>query len=445
MKTFKIITLGCKVNQYESAYLSESLVSAGWRRAGEGGPFDVAVVNTCIVTHRAAHQSRQEIRRAAREARNGMVAVTGCYAQVFPDELARIEGVRLIVGNAAKAKAAGLILKMGASDAQRVEVKDFDRGMAIERLPVVDFSERTRAYLKIQDGCQAFCSYCVVPYARGHYRSLPEKEVLVQLASLCERGFKEIVLTGIHLGKYGADLGAGASLARLLRAVGKEALPVRIRLSSIEPNEVDEALVEMTASEDWLCRHLHIPLQSGDDGVLKRMNRRYTAREFAALIRKVHEKDPFAAVGADVMTGFPGEDAPAHRNTCSLIEDLPISYLHVFPYSPRRGTPAARFEGKIDPDTLKSRAAELRAIGQRKRERFYRSCVGGTFQVLLEGPCAGEEEMAKGFTDNYLPVALPLPLTPENEFVYARVERAESNRVIASRTGPRGGGGKAPC
>jgi threonylcarbamoyladenosine tRNA methylthiotransferase MtaB len=432
-KRFKVITLGCKVNQYESASLKESLASLGWTPAGEGNP-EVTVVNTCIVTQRAAHQSRQEIRKAVREAGEGRVVVTGCYAQAFPEEILRIEGVGLVVGNASKGKLARLLSEGADSGEKGFPVEGFPSGSPFERLPIGVFPERTRAVLKIQDGCESFCSYCIVPYARGPYRSLPEKAVLEEIRHFCEKGHKEIVLTGIHLGKYGFDLGEGAGLTSLLAAIGKEGFPARVRLSSLESMELEDALIEMAADGEWLCRHFHIPLQSGDDGILKRMNRPYGARHFEGLVGKIHGRSPLTCIGVDVMAGFPGEDEKAHGNTCSLIRDLPISYLHVFPFSPRRGTPAARFAGRVSPDELKRRAAERREIGRVKREAFYRSCLGKEFQVLAEGPASGG--MTKGFTDNYLPVFFPSREPLENVFVRVRVEASDQNGVTGSLLSP---------
>jgi threonylcarbamoyladenosine tRNA methylthiotransferase MtaB len=291
---------------------------------------------------------------------------------------------------------------------------------------------RTRAFLKIQDGCESFCSYCIVPFARGPLRSLDRSSVIRALGSLSEEGYKEVVLTGIHLGKYGIDLRDNGGLNDLLRLIGKEDFPFRIRLSSIEPNEIDQQLIDMMASEDWLCRHFHIPLQSGDNGILKMMNRTYKAREFAKLIESIYETVPLAAVGVDTMAGFPGEDDPAFQNTFSLIQDLPISYLHVFPYSPRKGTPASGFKGRVDGKVIKDRAGRLRSLGHEKRKIFYRSCVGESFVVLTEGWQSEEKKMLKGFSDNYLPIAFPSPRLVKNNLVPIRIESLGEEGLIGS-------------
>jgi threonylcarbamoyladenosine tRNA methylthiotransferase MtaB len=431
-KTFRIITLGCKVNQYESVYMKEELTHAGWCQADDAERADAAIINTCIVTQRAAHQSRQEIRKAIRENPGGLVAAIGCYAQVCPDELLGIQGIRLIADNRAKEKLTEVILSMENSEQRLVVLKDFESKMAFDFHPIGRFHGRNRAYLKIQDGCESFCSYCIVAFARGPYRSLAPEKVLSMIESLVREGHREIVLTGIHLGKYGVDLNGNMNLNNLLLAIGRQGFPVRIRLSSIEPNEIDQDLIEMVASSKWLCRHFHIPLQSGDDKVLKRMNRDYATKEFVKLIRSIHASIPLAAIGVDVMSGFPGEDSVAHQNTCSIIRDLPISYLHVFPFSARKGTAAFDFDGRNDPGVIKKRAAELRAIGQDKRAEFYDICLGKEFPVLAEGWYSEKEDMMKGTSDNYLPVLFSSVNDLKGRIVPVRIERIENNKVIGS-------------
>ena len=431
-KKFRIITLGCKVNQYESVYLKEKFTHAGWRQADGGERADAVIINTCIVTQRAAHQSRQEIRKAIRENPGGLVAAIGCYAQVYPDELLRIQGIGLIADNRAKGKISEVILGMENSERQLVVLKDFESKMTFDFYPIARYHGRNRAYLKIQDGCESFCSYCIVAFARGPYRSLVPEKVLSMIESLVREGHKEIVLTGIHLGKYGVDLNRDTSLNKLLLAIGKEGFPVRIRLSSIEPNEIDQDLIEIVASTEWLCRHFHIPLQSGDNRVLEKMNRHYTAKEFSKLIRTIHDSIPFVAVGIDVMSGFPGEEPIAHRNTRSIIKDLPISYLHVFPFSPREGTAAFEFDGRNDPGVIKKRAADLRAIGEEKRRAFYKVCVGKEFPVLAEGRHSIKKDMMKGTSDNYLPVLFSSSNDLKGRIVPVRIERIEDNKVFGS-------------
>lgn len=428
-KSFRIITLGCKVNQYESAYLDESLTLIGWQRAVGGEKTDISIINTCIVTQAASHQSRQAIRKAIRENPKGIVVVTGCYAQVFPDELSGIDGICIIAGNVEKGNLPKLISDTTELGKIKLVSSAFKPGAPFDFLPIKRFSGRTRAFLKIQDGCQSFCSYCIVPLARGFYRSLSATKVLSMVESLAKEGYNEIVLTGIHLGKYGADLEKGVNLNQLLVSIGKEGLPVRIRLSSLEISEIDIQLVEMMASESWLCRHFHIPLQSGDDRIIKKMKRNYIASHFEDLIGTIHSKVPHAAIGVDIMSGFPGEDPVAHQNTCSLINDLPVSYLHVFPYSPRPGTAASTYDAQVDPKVTKIRAAELRYIGQKKRTAFYQRCLGKEFMVLPERWHSEQEGIMKGISDNYIPVLFPLD-QESNKPIPVYVERVKKNMMI---------------
>jgi threonylcarbamoyladenosine tRNA methylthiotransferase MtaB len=428
-KTFRIITLGCKVNQCESASLREALIRTGWVPAERGRSADLAIVNTCIVTQRASYQSRQAIRKAIRENPSALTAATGCYAQAFPEELSGIQGLDVIAGNALKNHLHEILRDCRKGGPPCLCQGDFNASLSEEILPL---SDRTRSFLKIQDGCDSFCSYCIVPFSRGPLRSLDPLKVIGLLRSLFEEGYKEVVLAGIHLGKYGVDLSPATSLKDLLTLVGKARIPLRIRLSSIEPKEVAPELIQMMASEEWLCRHFHIPLQSGDDETLKRMNRNYTSGEFGRLIESIHSRIPLAALGTDIMAGFPGEEDKAHRNTHDLVKDLPLSYFHVFPFSPRRGTAAWEFKERIDEGEIKKRAEALRVMGQKKREAFYRSCLGKTFQVLAEGSDRAGTGMIKGLSDNYLPVLFPFPREIKNEMLSIRIDEVDKLTVVGS-------------
>lgn len=429
-RTFKIITLGCKVNQFESASLRASLLELGWKEVSKNKASDVTVINTCIVTQRASYQSRQALRKAVRESPSGAVAAIGCYGQVFPEELSRIPGVNLIAGNRVKDRLPDILIEKTDPGRQCLVSEKFHSDERFQSLHVKGFQGRTRAFLKIQDGCESFCSYCIVPLARGPLRSLEPSKVIVALESLSSEGYKEVVLTGIHLGKYGVDLQNGIDLEGLLHMIREEGYPARIRLSSIEPNEIGEGLIEMMAGEDWLCRHFHIPLQSGDNGILEKMNRMYTAQDFARLVQRIHRTIPLAAIGVDTMAGFPGEDLRASQNTLSLIHDLPVSYLHVFPYSPRKGTAAASFSDQLDQKIIKERAKELRSLGRKKRESFHRSCLGKVFSVLTEGWESEEKKMVRGLTDNYLPVTFPSARLVKNSLASVRIEGLGENNVI---------------
>lgn len=439
MKKFKIITLGCKVNQCESAALAGLLEGTGCRPGAADEMHDLVVLNTCTVTGKAAMQSRQAIRQAVRSHPGAKIVVTGCYAQTAPHEIGRIDGVDYIVGHGDKLNIPELIGQCGSQAPAPVilhsEILRHPRGFA--PLPSVAPETRTRAFLKIQDGCNAFCTYCIVPHARGRSRSMPPDDVCKHLNRLARGGFKEVVLTGIHLGAYGKDLEPPTSLNDLLRTVVLPNNVARVRISSIEPTEVDPDLISLMASPDsLLCPHLHIPLQSGDDAILKHMARPYGRDYFAQTIRAVHNGLSHAAIGVDVLVGFPGEDEAAFNRTLALVDELPISYLHVFPFSPRKGTPAAGFKPKIQESVIKERCKRLRLLGEEKKSRFYRSNIGRVVNVLIEKARPG---FVRGLSENYLPVVVPGGDGVENTIVKVRIEKVDQDLTVVGKLhqGPR--------
>jgi len=432
-KLFKIITLGCKVNQYESAFIEESLVNKGCQIAGQDKKADLVIINGCIVTATASYQSRQAVRRAIRENPQAIIAVVGCYGQVFPDELSKINGVDLIVGNKGKSALPELLLNAIHHNPPLILIKDFETSEHFEQIPVKSFSKRTRAFLKIQDGCQSFCTYCIVPMARGPLRSLEPNNVIAILRNFEKNDYKEIVLTGIHLGKYGSDFNNGINLTQLLVEIGKNTHGLRIRLSSLKPTEIKTELIELMASNNWLCRHFHISLQSGDDSVLKRMNRHYTARIFIKLIDDINRLVPEVSIGVDVLVGFPGESERSFNNTFELLKDLPVSYLHVFPYSRREGTAAAQFSDHLDPKTIKERAFRLRSLDKEKRRIFRDSLVGQTFSVLTEGWAPGDRNLIWGLSDNYVRFSFPSESLIKNKMVKAKAVSVTEEGIRARR------------
>jgi threonylcarbamoyladenosine tRNA methylthiotransferase MtaB len=301
---------------------------------------------------------------------------------------------------------------------------------SFEEWKLAHFADRTRAFLKVQDGCNSFCSYCTVPYARGRNRSLPLERVLFQARGLAALGFKEIVLTGIHLGTYGEDLVPSPSLLTLLKSLEKEDLSLRLRLSSVEPREFNPSLMEYLACSRRVCPHLHIPLQSGDDRILRRMNRNYSTAFFADLVNRLAQTIPGAAIGADVIGGFPGEDDSAFLNTMTMIENLPLAYLHVFPFSKRKGTPAAAFPGQVPPQVIRARCHALRELGEKKRDSFSRSFLGQRLKVLVEGKRDRESGLLKGFSANYIPVLLPGGEELMDQEVEAEVTEVRHGKVF---------------
>jgi threonylcarbamoyladenosine tRNA methylthiotransferase MtaB len=405
---FIVTTLGCKVNQYESDAIAQGLENHGWQRALEGMPVDTCIINTCTVTGKASMQSRQAIRRLVRAHPKARIIVTGCYAQTAPDEIERIEGVHYIVGQFEKSDIPRLIIESSpdiASDPVRL-VKHIPRQVAFSIPRDTASGRRTRPFLKIQDGCDRFCTYCIVPHARGPSRSMPLASVLARLVQLGRRNFREVVLTGIHLGAYGTDFDPPIGLIDLLLRI-EDLRPVeRLRLSSIEPDEVHQELVALLATSRVFCPHLHLPLQSGDDQVLERMHRPYNSFDFKETVRMIAAAIPQAAIGADVLVGFPGEGQAAFDNTCNLVDALPLAYLHVFPFSARPGTPAFHFRDQLPDQTIKARTAKLRKLGKQKKRAFIEANMGRRHRVLIEGQRDRQTGFLKGLTANYIPTLI---------------------------------------
>jgi threonylcarbamoyladenosine tRNA methylthiotransferase MtaB len=406
MSTVAIATLGCKVNQFESEALMTSLEQQGYCLVPFEQGAEIAVINTCTVTQRADFQSRQLVRRAFRSNPKSLIIVTGCYPQVNAEAIARMEGVKYILGNAEKRKIPDLLPLMENGELPPIQVSDIQKESSFSDTPLYTFHHHTRAFLKIQDGCDARCSYCIVPYARGRSRSLPPERVVEQMTVLKETGYHEVVLTGIHLGSYGLDLSPPFPLEKLLRRLEREKTPHRIRLSSIEPMDFSEALIHFLSTSKKICPHLHIPIQSGDDQILDKMNRYYNRSFLFDLIQQLHRSIPGLSIGADVIVGFPGETEEKFKRTYELIESLPLSYLHVFPFSPRKGTPAFQFPQFVDPSKITRRAELMRNLGKQKRRTFYSQFLHQELNVLVEGRRDKETGRWKGFSPNYVPVLL---------------------------------------
>ncbi|MBN2397902.1 MAG: tRNA (N(6)-L-threonylcarbamoyladenosine(37)-C(2))-methylthiotransferase MtaB [Deltaproteobacteria bacterium] len=401
-----VATLGCKVNHYESAGIAEELEARGISVVPFTSPADLYIVNTCTVTAKTDFQSRQLVRRAHRTNPRAPIIVTGCYAQIAPQELATLPGVRMVAGTETKERLPE-ILQDVIDGELRINVSDITRKKTLSDLPVTRFPGQTRAYLKVQDGCNLFCSYCIIPYARGRSRSLPAEDVIRRVQALTEAGHREIILTGICLGAYGQDLPSPADLLALVKRIEKETDLERLRISSLNPTEISDEVIEHFCNSKILCRHLHLSLQSGDDRILGLMRRDYTTGEVADLVERLQAAIPGIAVGMDVITGFPGEGEEEFNNTLRFIENIRLAYLHVFPYSRRPGTTASSFPDQVVKPLKKERAAALRGIGNRKRIEFNGGFTGKMLSVLVEGTSDKETGWMKGFSDNYVPVLLP--------------------------------------
>ena len=400
-RTAALATLGCKTNQFESAALEEQLVAAGWTIVPFDAGAELVIVNTCTVTAATDSQSRNLIRRARRLHPDCRVVVTGCYAQIDPAALRALPGVALVLGNAEKQD---LLRLLGEEGGARVQVSDL-REIGGNVPTLTSFAERSRAFVQIQNGCNAFCSYCIIPFARGPSRSVAPELVLEQVQQLVAAGYPEVVLTGIHIGGYGLDLDLPTNLTALVKLLLASSSVHRLRLGSIEPTEIPEELIDLVATSPALCPHLHIPLQAGDDAVLARMNRHYDTIFFRALIERIARRIPDLAIGLDLIAGFPGESDAEFANTLALIESLPVTHLHVFPFSKRTGTPAAIMADQVLPAVSKERAEQLRALGNSKLDAFTRSFIGRELEVVVEG--GGKGGMLRGISANYLAIRFP--------------------------------------
>jgi threonylcarbamoyladenosine tRNA methylthiotransferase MtaB len=434
MPRFKIITLGCKVNQAESESIAGRLVGTDWQPAGTAEEADLCIINTCTVTQKAAMQSRQAVRQAIHANPRACVAVTGCYAETEPRALMRIKGLDCIVDQNGKARLPEILRTRGFAKCAR-PARLSGTGETLHPPAVLSsemFLGRTRPFLKIQDGCDAFCTYCIVPYARGRSRSSEFKDVIASVERLTAQGFQEVVLTGIHIGFYGRDLTPRSSLLELLERVEALKTPLRIRLSSIEPLELTDEIITRVAGSDRFCRHFHIPLQSGDADILRRMGRPYSPQDFSTLVRKIRRRMPDAAIGADVLVGFPGETQAGFETTFQLIESLPVTYLHVFPFSPRPGTAAHDFPDKVPADRIKQRCRRMRQLGSHKRLGFHQNFIGQKVQVLVESRRNPKTGLLKGVSSNYLPVLFEGGGERMNRMATVRITKADAVRLLGT-------------
>jgi len=433
MRKAYISTLGCKVNQYESASFQTGFEEKGLAITHDVGDADLIVINTCAVTGKASAQSRQEIRKAARLNRRAEIVITGCHAHLLKDELQTLKGIDpnrlVVVANDRKDTLVANLLEKPASVSGFVS-NQISRSQDVCHLPVKKFGSRTRAYLRVQDGCDSYCSYCIVPYTRGHSRSLQKADVLHQARTYAEAGHREIVITGIHVGNYGKDLDETSDIATLIETLCRATPSVRYRLSSIEPLEISEKLLTLMQELGNFMPHLHIPLQSGDDEILARMNRRYTSKQFISVLRTCSTMVPDVAIGIDVLVGFPGESQQHYINTRNLLEQINCTYLHVFPYSKRPGTQAAVMKNQVNSQEKQQRVLELRSLGKQKQSLFCRTHIGTAREVLVERERTKSGQL-KGFTDNYIPVRLDGEDNLMNTIVTAHLQQFTNGAVTA--------------
>jgi threonylcarbamoyladenosine tRNA methylthiotransferase MtaB len=424
MKSISIVTLGCKVNQYDTAVILNQLPKSKYQRVPFSDKADVYVIDTCTVTHKADAEARNYINRAKRANPNGVVVVTGCYAQVSPQELKEVHGVDYVIGNSHKFSSLLKIIREGKRQEEpKVFISDIfkEKKKGFESPDIEIFPGRTRAFLKVQDGCNYACTFCIIPRARGRSRSLEIAEILNRMEKLAKSGHKEIVLTGVHIASYGREI--GTNFFELLREIEKEKIVNRVRLTSLDPADTELDLIDFIADSQTICPQFHIALQSGDQDVLKRMRRRYGPEKFLDLTNKIRERMPDAAIGSDIMVGFPAETEEEFLNTYEIARDSALTYFHVFPYSKRKMTPAAVMPEQIHPSEIKDRSKRLRELGSKKKTEFFKQFIGRTFPVLIE-------RGSKGTTPNYIPVRFDTDAFNIGDEVLVRINDVVNEEAI---------------
>lgn len=422
MPTLKTVTLGCKVNQYETQYVREGLARIGFRDAAADEPAELCVVNTCTVTHEGDAKSRQTIRQLAARNPGTRIVVMGCYATRTPEEIAALPGVVEVVTD--KRELPDLLGRFG--------VVDIPTGIS-------RFDGRKRAYVKVQDGCMLHCSFCIIPKVRPQLASRPAEHILDEVRRLVDNGYREVILTGIHLGHYGVDFSRGRPksdwlrLAQLVDRIARLDGDFRIRLSSIEATEVTRELVAAMAEHPRkVCPHLHVSLQSGSDGVLRRMRRRWGAKRFVDRCRLVRETLDQPALTTDIIVGFPGETEADFEDTCRVAEEVGFSKIHIFPFSPRRTTPAATMPDQVAPQAKAERVERLGELERRLADRYFRSLIGRELQVMVESPVAERPEFIYGTSCRYAIVEAPAGLAPFGRFAAVKAAGVANGRIVAA-------------
>lgn len=401
-----IATLGCKVNQYDTAVMERLFDEKGWSRVPFDDKADAYVVNSCTVTDRADSDARRLARKARRINPDSRVIMTGCYAQTSPDEVSKLDYVDYVIG---LGRLTPLLEAVSGQLAERQVVADLRRADTVETVGITSFSGRSRAFVKVQEGCNLFCTFCIVPVARGRSRSVDPRKVVDEIETLSARGYREVVLTGVHLGGYGDDLDPAIDLATLLECIAERDLPLRVRVSSVDPPEITERFIKAATSIRGLCPHFHIPLQAGEDGVLERMGRKYNTAQAAAALALLREQDPDMAIGTDVITGFPGESEEDFHAGLAWIESLELAYLHVFPYSKRSATSAAKRWPELEEGLVHRRARTMRELDKRLRSSFYARFFERRAQVLVEGKRDKNTGLFHGYSEHYVPIQFEGP------------------------------------
>lgn len=425
--TFNIQTLGCKVNQYESEAIEEIFEARGFERKDKDA--DIYVINTCTVTNMSDRKSRQMISRARKDNPDAIIAVMGCYSQVKPEDVAKIEGVDIILGSRNKEEVVDLCEDILQNKEAIDQIISVSEEKTFEDLQISNQTEMTRAYMKIQDGCNMYCSYCLIPYARGNVVSRPMESIVKEAERLAANGFKEIVLTGIHVASYGKDFDDGSSLIDVIENVASVDGIERIRLSSMEPRHITKDFLERMKATGKACDHFHLSLQSGSDDVLKAMNRKYDTKIYKEKTDLIREVFPNAGLTTDIIVGFPGETDENHKETMDFVDEIKFAKTHLFKYSKRDGTRAAKMGDQVNGNIKKDRLKDLEAIEKKNREAFLEKQIGKTLSVLFEDK-SDMEGVKSGYSTNYLRVNVANPDLPSNEIYDVKITGIKNDELI---------------
>lgn len=422
-------TLGCKVNQHDSAIMAALFQDAGYSIVDFNDKADVYVVNTCTVTHLSDRKSRQMIRRAAGENPDATVVVCGCYAQTAKNELEALDEVDLIIGTNERHRVVEAVEEFRANHVKTAYMPDDDELFVYEDLPHERVSGMTRAYVKVQEGCDQFCAYCIIPYARGPLRSRSEEDTIAEINMLVDKGYKEVILTGIHLGAYGRGVkDKTCDLTGLCRRILDETKIERLRLGSLEGIEVTDELIDMIATNPRMAQHLHLPLQSGCDRTLEAMRRPYDSEAFRDMMRSIRQRVPDIAITTDLMVGFPDETEEDFKESLVFCNDIAFANMHIFKYSMRGGTPAAAMTGQIDPQIKERRAKQMADVAQKNKHEYEQRFVGKTLRILVEEQ--NKEGLWTGHSSNYLLVAFPGEGIQSGDFVDVKLTEAGKNHLL---------------
>lgn len=425
-----LYTLGCRVNSYESEAMAEQFIKDGYEVVDFSDFADVYVINTCTVTNMGDKKSRQMIGRARRLNPEAIIAVVGCYSQIASDEVASIEGVDVVLGSRNKGEVVYWVNRTREEKKQVIEVKDVLRDKKFEELSINEYQDKTRAFLKIQDGCNRFCTYCLIPFARGAVCSKDPEQILREVKELSKNGFKEIILSGVHTASYGVDIPGEWNLVRVLEEIDKIDGIERIRIGSIDPTFFTEGVIERICSLKKLCPHFHLSLQSGCDATLRRMNRKYTAAEYKEVCDNLRKYMKDVSITTDIIVGFPGESEGEFEETYKFLKDIKLSKMHIFKYSKRAGTKAADMPFQVDGNLKEERSKALIELNHKNEVEFMEGFIGRTMSVLYEEKVSGTENSYVGYTENYLKVIAKSNTDISGKIVPTKVVAVDTEHMI---------------